>query len=150
MNRMPREEQQFAIYHNLWIDARPDAVFRAVSLPEELVNWWPKICEGTPAAGGAYHFYFSDEYDWYGRVLEYTEPERFSIAMTQADEDWSPTCFGFELLPSGTGTEVHFFHEGWPACNAHYKRSNYCWAILLLGLKNYVEQGIILPFEERE
>jgi hypothetical protein len=70
--------------------------------------------------------------------------------MTDSDEDWDPTSFGFDLEPQEAGTAVKFWHKGWPTLNHHFRRSSYCWAILLQGLKNYVEKGIIVPFEERE
>ena len=69
--------------------------------------------------------------------------------MTDADSDWNPTIFGFDLIEVDNGTRVQFFHKDWPKCNHHYRRSSYCWALLLKGLKDYVERGIILPFEDR-
>ncbi|MEQ8573885.1 MAG: SRPBCC domain-containing protein, partial [Fulvivirga sp.] len=74
----------------------------------------------------------------------------FHIKMTDADEDWNPTSFGFDLTELEGGVDVKFWHVGWPECNHHFRRSSYCWAILLQGLKNYIEKGIIIPFEERE
>ncbi|MEN0048041.1 MAG: hypothetical protein AAF806_13360 [Bacteroidota bacterium] len=69
--------------------------------------------------------------------------------MTQSDEDWDSTSFGFGLEGNSEGTQVQFWHVGWPACNHHFRRSSYCWAILLKGLKDYLEKGIIVPFKER-
>lgn len=74
----------------------------------------------------------------------------FHIKMTESDQDWNPTSFGFELEEMGEKVVVKFSHTNWPSCNDHFKISSYCWAILLQGLKNYVEKGVIVPFEERE
>ncbi|MCB0639076.1 MAG: SRPBCC domain-containing protein [Lewinella sp.] len=140
----------YTIYHDLLIEASPAQVFAAVSQPGQLIHWWPLRCSGQPALGEAYNFYFGPEYDWYGEVVKYTPDQHFHVKMTESDADWDPTTFGFDLTPAAAGTQLQFWHRGWPACNAHYRRSSYCWAILLKGLKDYVEKGIITPFEERE
>ena len=139
-----------SIYHDLPILASSKAVFAAVTLPEHLVNWWPQRCTGQPEEGSTYNFFFTPAYDWYGEVVK-CEPNRaFHIKMTKSDEDWDPTSFGFDLKEEEVGIRLEFWHKGWPACNDHYRTSSYCWAILLKGLKDYVEKGIIVPFEERE
>lgn len=69
--------------------------------------------------------------------------------MTKSDKDWNPTTFGFDLESSDKGTMVNFSHINWPEQNHHFKHSSFCWAILLNGLKNYLEKGVIIPFEER-
>ena len=143
-------DQSFAIYHDLMINSTSEKVFSAISQPIHLINWWPLKCTGIPALDSEYNFFFEAEYDWYGRVVQYSENEAFHIKMTKSDSDWDPTSFGFDLSQEAGGVQVKFWHVGWPACNAHYRRSSYCWAILLNGLKNYVEKGIIVPFEERE
>lgn len=138
------------IYHDLWIDASPNAVYDAVSLPEHLVNWWPQKCSGVPQLGETYNFYFTPEYDWYGEVTRSEKDRAFHVKMTKSDEDWEATAFGYDLEPLEAGVQVKFWHKDWPACNHHFRQSSYCWAILLSGLKNYVEKGVIVPFEARE
>lgn len=140
----------FAIYHNFVIKATAKEVFDAVSLPEHLNNWWPLRSSGTPAVGNRYNFNFTDAYNWFGEVVVCTPNTSFHIHMTESDADWSPTTFGFELEEIDHGVSVQFSHVNWPECNKEFKQSSYCWAILLNGLKNYVEQGIVIPFEDRE
>lgn len=140
----------FNIYHDLSIKANPLEIFEAISSPERLVNWWPNRCSGTPEKDCIYNFYFSSEYDWYGKVVRSEPGKSFHIQMTVSDKDWNPTSFGFDLIPVDNGTRLEFWHINWPACNAHFRRSSYCWAILLQNLKNYLEKGIIIPFEQRE
>lgn len=139
-----------SIYHDLIINASISKVYAAITEPEHLVNWWPKRCSGKPQVGEVYNFFFTPQYDWLGKVIK-AEPNRaFHIKMTSADADWDPTSFGFDLEETASHMEVHFWHIGWPDCNAHFKRSSFCWAILLKGLKDYVEKGVVVPFEERE
>ena len=137
------------IYHDLFIKAPVESIYKAVSEPKHLENWWPKRCSGTPEIGEEYHLFFTKEYDWYGKVSQLTHNKHFYITMTQSDLDWNYTKFGFELKEEGDQVRVSFTHAGWPHCNEHFRVSSYCWAMLLNGLKQYVEKAIVVPFEER-
>lgn len=139
----------YNIYHHLHVKASPKTVYEAITLPEHLNNWWPLKSTGKPNIGTEYNFYFGDDYDWYAEVIQSVLNESFHVKMTQADEDWNPTRFGFDLQENGGETELTFQHMNWPACNTHFKTASYCWAILLKDLKNYIENGAIVPFEER-
>ncbi|MGR3810262.1 SRPBCC family protein [Jiulongibacter sp. NS-SX5] len=139
-----------AIYHHFIIRAELKKVFDAVSMPKHLVQWWPKTCKGVPARGEEYNFFFEEPYDWYARVSELEKDKFIYFKMTKSDPDWDPTTFGFELVPHEKGTYLKFFHRDWPEANDHMKYSSFCWAMLLDGLRNYVEKGLVVPFEERE
>jgi len=138
------------IYFNFIIKATKQKVYKAISEPEHLENWWPLKCTGIPAIGEVYNFNFTDTYDWYAQVIDCEGPNYIHYKMTKSDKDWDPTSFGFVLESKDDATYVRFFHKDWPEQNDHYKFSSFCWAMLLNGLKNYVERGIIIPFEERE
>jgi uncharacterized protein YndB with AHSA1/START domain len=139
----------FSIYHNLQIKASPKEVFDAVSQPEHLNNWWTLKSSGVPKLNSEYNLNFTDKYDWYCKVSEIKPNVSFHLKMTKSDKDWEPTTFGFEMEPNEKGTYLRFRHENWPEQNDHFKHSSFCWALLLNGLKNYLEKGIIIPFEAR-
>jgi uncharacterized protein YndB with AHSA1/START domain len=143
-------DKTFAIYHDLDIKASVKEVFEAVSWPIHLNNWWTLRCTGTPELGAEYNFYFSPEYNWYGEVISYKPNVDFHVKMTQADDDWDPTTFGFDLQELTDGVRLKFWHKNWPHCNEHFRHSSYCWVMLLGYLKNYLEKGVLLPFEDRE
>lgn len=138
------------IYHDLPIKAPVEKVYAAVTDPTHLMNWWPEYCTGNPVMGETYNFRFGPEYDWYAEVTEAQAPHHFHVKMTKSDPDWDPTSFGFDLEATDQGTQLKFSHRGWPECNAHFRHSSYCWAILLKALKDYVEKGKVIPFAERE
>ena len=142
--------ESFTIHHDLFIKADTSKVYEAISAPVHLINWWPLKCSGEAVIGKTYNFYFAPEYDWYGIVSSCEISKHFHVKMTKSDEDWNNTSFCFDLKSTEEGTQIQFTHRGWPVCNHHFRRSSYCWAILLQGLKNYLEKGIIVPFEERE
>ncbi|MEQ9306557.1 MAG: SRPBCC domain-containing protein [Marinoscillum sp.] len=137
------------IYHDLVITAPIDQVFKAVSEPSHLINWWPSRCKGIPKENEVYNFFFTPEYDWFGAVSKVVNNKSFHIKMTKSDPDWDSTAFGFDLEQKNESVNVRFSHSGWPACNEHFRIASFCWAMLLNGLKNYVEKGVIVPFENR-
>ena len=138
-----------AIHHDLMIDAPIEKVYKAISYPADLINWWPQQCSGTPKEGAEYNFQFGPEYNWYGVVEKSIPNQSFHIKMTQSDEDWNPTSFGFELHEKKNKIALSFSHRNWAECNEHFRISSFCWAMLLNGLKNYAERGEIVPFEKR-
>jgi uncharacterized protein YndB with AHSA1/START domain len=142
--------EKFDIHHDVFINSTKKKIFDAISLPEHLNNWWTLKCSGRPEKGAEYNFYFGSEFDWLGKVSKCETNQAFHIKMTKSDADWNPTSFGFDLEEATGGVQLKFWHIGWPSCNHHFRRSSYCWAILLNGLKNYIEKGIIVPFEDRE
>jgi len=138
-----------SIYFNFIIKSDKSSVYKAISQPEYLEKWWPLKCTGIPQIGEAYNFNFTDEYDWYAEVKSCKELDHIHFKMTKSDEDWNPTTFGFKLKQKENGICLNFFHDGWQDCNNHFKHSSFCWAMLLKGLKDYLEKGIIIPFEDR-
>ncbi|MET2985145.1 SRPBCC family protein [Aureibaculum conchae] len=142
-------DKSYGIYHDLTIKTPIEKVFEAVSEPEHLINWWPLKCQGIPEIGNECNFYFTSEYDWYGKVSKLIPNKSFHIEMTKSDSDWNSTTFGFDLKEKNDKTLLSFSHTGWQECNSHFRISSFCWAMLLNGLKDYLEKGIILPFEER-
>ena len=144
------EKPSFDIYHDFIINASINKVYAAISEPEHLINWWPLKCSGKPVVGEEYNFYFTPEYDWYAKVIKVAFSNQFYLKMTKADQDWNSTTFGFDLDEVDNKVQVKFHHIGWPERNDHFRRSSFCWAMLLKGLKDYIEKGKIIPFEERE
>jgi len=140
----------FAIYHDLSINVPKSIVFEALTNPALLVKWWPYKCTGIPEVGELYNLFFGDPYDWYGEVIECKDDTLFKIKMTLSDDDWNETIFGYELSDEDNKTLIRFSHIGWKSCNSEFRNTSFCWAMLLKGLKNYLENNVIIPFEQRE
>ena len=115
------------IYHDVFIKSEPSLIYKAVSTSQGLNNWWTLKSSGFPRLGELYNFYFTPEYDWHGEVVKADKDVSFHIKMIKADEDWSPTVFGFDFKKVKEGTWVQFWHKGWPECNHHFRRSSWCW-----------------------
>ncbi|MEC3907317.1 SRPBCC domain-containing protein [Tamlana sp. 2201CG12-4] len=139
----------FSIFHNLVINTSPEDVFHAVSQPKHLDNWWTLKSSGKPEQGTEYNLNFTDQYNWFCKVSKVAPNKSFHLKMTISDEDWNPTTFGFDLEEETGSTLVKFSHINWREANHEFKHSSFCWAILLKGLKDYLEKGTVIPFEDR-
>lgn len=137
------------IFHDVLINSTKEQVFKAISEPSQLIHWWPLTCTGNPSLDSEYNLFFTEEYNWNGKVSHIKENESFYIKMTKADSDWNPTTFGFNIKEVKSGVLLEFSHKNWPINNHPFRRSSYCWALLLNGLKNYIEKDEVLDFQDR-
>lgn len=138
------------ILHQFKIEAPPQEVFEAFCSARGLNNWWTAQSSGEPRLDNTYTFYFDPAHDWRAKVTHVVPGKEITWTMTQAMDDWMGTQVGIRLSTAGKDTLVDFFHEGWREPNDHFRISSFCWGTLLTGLKNYVEKGIIVPFEKRQ
>jgi len=137
------------IFHDFPIKVAPDRVFRAVSTPQGLDQWWTKQSEGAPSQGAEYKLSFGPQYDWSAKVTRCVPNSEFELEMVRADDDWIGTRVGLRLEERGNTTWVRFHHTGWPGANEHYRISCNCWAMYLRILRRYLEHGESVPYESR-
>jgi uncharacterized protein YndB with AHSA1/START domain len=137
------------IYHDFPIHVAPERVFTAVSTPHGLDAWWTNRATGTAAEGESFGLWFGPKYDWQAVVTKCVRPSVFELRMTQADPDWLGTRVGFLLSGRAGGTQVRFYHEGWPSPNDHWRTSCFCWAMYLRVLRRFLEHGEEVEYERR-
>ena len=131
------------------IAASPERVFDAISSPKLLDEWWTLRSTGRPRVGTTYELDFGPDYQWKAEVTKAERGAAFELRMTSSDNDWLGTRIGFELAPSDRGTQVRFYHRGWPSPNEHYRISCHCWAMYLRILRRHIEHGESVPYEKR-
>ena len=137
------------ILHDFPIQAEPERVFRGVSAPDQLDEWWTVRSAGAPHLGTEYQLFFGPEYDWRARVSRCEPGSAFELTLTRADPDWLGTRVCFALAGQPRGTQLRFQHLGWPAANEHYRVSCFCWAMYLRILRRFLEHGERVPYEQR-
>ena len=67
----------YTIYHDLHIAVSQQEIYNAITDPKHLINWWPQKCTGEPVHGAEYNFYFTKEYNWFGKVIKAEKIRRF-------------------------------------------------------------------------
>lgn len=137
------------IFHDLTIHAHMSDVFRMISTPEGLNQWWTTRCEGQVAVGEPFVLYFDPKHDWKAVVSNCKPDSLFELQMTEAGYDWNATIVRFELLPHNGATRLRFCHLGWSDVTDHFRVTSYCWAGYLRLLKRAIEKGEIIPAEHR-
>jgi uncharacterized protein YndB with AHSA1/START domain len=76
-----------------------DAVWRAITDPDELAAWFPNRVEGDLRTGGKLHFTFPEGLDYppmEGEVLAFDPPRRFHFT-------WGPDELRFDIEPLDDG-----------------------------------------------
>ncbi|NOT09834.1 MAG: SRPBCC domain-containing protein [Gemmatimonadales bacterium] len=137
------------ILHDFPIAAPADRVFDGFTTPTGLDQWWTKRSAGEPRLGAVYELWFGPEYDWRGRVTRCEPGRAFELEMIAAAGDWLGTRVGVELEAGPNGTQVRFYHRGWPAGSEHCRVSSFCWAMYLRVLRRHLEHGESVPYEGR-
>ena len=137
------------ICHDVNIHAPLVRVFAAVSQPKEINRWWTMDCDGHPALGSTYRFFFGQDFDWYAEVTAYAQNNRIVWLFTEADRDWTGTMLRMHVAQINDSTRLRLEHKSWLTSNEHFRRTSYCWAQYLRLLKNYLEEGVTTPYKER-
>ncbi|PIF46353.1 uncharacterized protein YndB with AHSA1/START domain [Chryseobacterium sp. 52] len=142
-------DHSFSILHDLEVDATLENVFQMVSVPEFLNEWWAHYCQGIPESDSEYTFEFSKDFIWKGKVSKLNAPYEIEFLMTEADADWTGTKVGFILKETENGTGISFYHTDWKDTNDHFRKTSFCWAMYLRILRQFVEEGLHVPYSER-
>ena len=114
-------EQYSVIEREIQIEATPEVVYRVISTPEHLCEWWPDEAELEPVPGGTGTVTFGEPGTPEAKVVALTvvdadPPRRFSFRWVY-DEGVTPSpntslLVTFDLAPSGTGTLLRFRETG--------------------------------------
>lgn len=108
------------IARELYIDASPEVVFRVVSTPEHILEWWPDSGEISPVPGDPGWIGFGDITDG-GKVVQITVADavpyrHFSFRWTHAEGEvagpGNSNLVSFDLEPVGGGTRLRFTEVG--------------------------------------
>lgn len=135
------------------LPARPDTVAALFTSAAGVSRWWGPT-EGDAAVGGT----LVTSFGAYGvnamRVLE-AGPTRVvwesiapeGSAPTGHTLEWLGTTVQFDIVPAGTGTQLHFRHAGltpqlacWDACVAG-------WTQFMSSIQTFAETGTGNPFQ---
>ena len=142
------------IEREVHIEASPEVVYRVVSTPEHLREWWPEEAELEPVRGGTGTITFVRPEGTKVEpltVVEADPPRRFSFRWVY-DEGMAAApdnslLVTFDLVPSGAGTllrfkETGFREKGWEGAvlEEQYRDHVAGWDHFLPRLVAYVDR----------
>ncbi|GAB4112479.1 MAG: hypothetical protein Kow001_14230 [Acidobacteriota bacterium] len=125
------------------IQASPAAVWRALTEPQELTNWFPLHARVVPRAGGTITLSWGPP--WEGTApITIWEPQRRLQWREEVSVGGkpSPILVDFRLEPRGHSTELQLTHSGIGADAAwddYFESITSGWSFELFGLKHYLE-----------
>jgi uncharacterized protein YndB with AHSA1/START domain len=134
------------------VDASPEVVFKAISDPKELTNWFPDAAILEPHSGGKFKLsFFKDsnkssnknmEKDCFpeGKVLEFIPSKK--LVYTWQHSGIPETIVTWELEPIGKNkTKVTLTHTGFTGKEGDmFEEHNNGWAFHLNGLISYCKK----------
>ncbi len=106
------------------LDAPRARVFEALTVPEQVAQWWgPAVnmvdgAEVDAKVGGRYIVHMSGEngedFSMRGKIIELSPPEKLVIEFTRTFDDGSSrsTVLTLTLTEQGEGTRLHLLHTG--------------------------------------
>ena len=131
----------YDILHDIDIAATPTDIFQMITHPQNLNQWWTVKSTGEPSLNETYNFYFSDDYNWFAKVIHIEENRSVIFEMTQADSDWAETVLSFDIIrKSETLQTLRFEHKNWQTANNHFRRTSFCWALYFDKMKRLLEE----------
>lgn len=150
-----------SIEREIHIDAPPEVVFEVISRPEHVRDWWNVDVDFQPTPGSTGELAWADGDNPRAHVAPLTvvvaEPPRlFSFRWThpagETAREGNSNLVTFELVPSGTGTLLHFtetgFRErGWEAAmlEQKYLEHGAGWDNFVPRIKAYAEGLVSTP-----
>lgn len=124
------------IERELFIEARPEVIFRLLTDPAEMLKWQGLDVELEPRPGGIYRCRMNQlGHTTLGRFVEVTPHSRIVFSWGWADGvfDIPPesTTVEIALTPEGSGTRLRLVHRGLPEQPAIIESHGMGWALYL-------------------
>lgn len=128
------------IVHELTLTCTPDHAFEVFT--GHIGEWWDPQYSGNPETfstvtidprmRGQITERHSDgsEHDW-GEVIAWDPPARVAFSFTLGQDRSFPTVVRATFVPSDTGTQMTFEHDGWTSFNAEARGKFSDWPHLL-------------------
>ena len=144
-----RQDQNIEIRKTIVIDATPEVIFKAITNPEELTQWFPDEVVFEPHIGGKVTFDFSGKKSGkeggcqiHGTIIEFISNKKISYNWehTNSSSGNSKTIVTWELERiKDDGTRVNLRHTGSTTAEMA-KEHDEGWIYFLPELKKYCER----------
>ncbi|MBD3402681.1 hypothetical protein GF420_07280 [candidate division GN15 bacterium] len=141
-----RNKKTRRIEKSIAIDAPIDAVWKALTEAEELVNWFPLTADSKPGVGGFIAGSWGEgEASGTMPIDIWEPPHRLRTTWTVKDEQGNPVVLAqdWELESRGGKTIVRLVDSGWledDSWDDQYDATDRGWDFELGGLKHYLEK----------
>jgi uncharacterized protein YndB with AHSA1/START domain len=155
----PQQEKDFSIVtrprgrgpeirHEIPIKTSPQELYRALTDPRRLGQWWIPDTRGESKPGNVLEFWFGGDACQAMRVKALETDSRVCWQAVESDlSDWAGTEVEFVIQPQDAArSRLQFRHSGWQGEAERFPYYSTSWAIFLVSLKDLLETGQGHPF----
>jgi uncharacterized protein YndB with AHSA1/START domain len=133
-----------SINHKIGVNTGVESVLETLTTPEGLSKWWTREVGGGFGVGEVIEFRFNGNGpDMKVIKIANNHVEWKCIA---GPEEWINTHIIFRVEETDEEVLIYFSHEGWASISEFHHHCSMKWAVFLLSLKNYLEEGEGQPF----
>lgn len=137
------------IAQELAIEASPEAVFQAITRPDEITRWWANQVVAEATVGSLAELRFDNGEVMTMEIIDLAVGKKVSWLVRQAPQYahlWEGTTITWDLARASTGTRVRFGQHGFAVVNDGYEQTRTGWDYFLGSLKSYLETGTGTPY----
>jgi len=138
------------IEHIQYINAPVEKVYEVLTTESGLAEVWTQELTFAAQLGAVNEFKFGDEAPTKMKITELVKNEKMGWHCTDSDPEWVGTNISFDLNQLGGKTSITLRHKDWKSVTEFYRFCNYNWAIFLLSLKQYCEEGKGINYQSRK
>jgi hypothetical protein len=138
------------IEHIQYVNSPLSTVYDVLTTERGLAAIWTDELTFTDEIGAVNTFGFGDETPTKMQITELIPNQRMVWQCVDSDPQWIGTYISFDLSETAGKTSVVLRHTDWREVTEFYRFCNYNWAIFLLSLKQYCEEGAGIPFQMRK
>jgi hypothetical protein len=132
------------IYHQIGVNVEVNKAYKAISTLQGLSSWWTKTT-GKTKQGDKLKFHFN-EHTIEMTIEELIPDKKVVWQCTEKEGEWKDTIIIFDLVTTANQVFINFSHSNWAAQTDLCSHCSTKWAVFLLSLKDYLEQGKGHPF----
>lgn len=135
------------IFHRVVIQAKPNAVYNALTTDKGLSNWWTKS-DAQPKVDTTARFYFEGVCPPIEMKIDKLENNKHvKWQCIAGPDDWINSNILFDIQPGDADDSVVLFrHADWKQESEFTAHCSMKWATFLCSLKDLMETGIGRPF----
>lgn len=138
------------IEHIQYVNAPLSKVYEALTTAGGLAEVWTQDLTFVAQVGAVNEFRFGDEHPTKMKIVELVPDNKMSWQCIDSDPEWIGTSVSFDLDQRAGKTAVILRHTDWREVTEFYRFCNYNWAIFLLSLKQYCEDGEGIHYQARK
>jgi uncharacterized protein YndB with AHSA1/START domain len=134
------------ILHQLFIQASPEQVYKALTERDGLASWWTRDTVVEPVQGLTAQFGFNRRQTVFEMLIVELDPfNKVVWRCIGGPDEWLGTIVAFSLDPLKDGVTLRFSHAGWKRTDGLFAVCSFDWARYLISLKEYAASGTGTP-----